>query len=299
MILFNKRPITFGHFPNGESYPENGNYVMVSNNEITLQYESDNDLVHLMFIKKHLDQLNKHCRHKMQTILVITYMPYSRQDRVEGESFFTLRHTCDFINSLDFSKVIVLEPHSEVTSALLDRVESVDVTSILVGMEKKRIGFIDEVDAIFYPDAGAQKRYAKKIPAQNVLVGFKQRDFQTGRIDSLQILGKDDFVPRKVIIADDLCSYGGTFLRAAQELKKLGAQEIYLAVAHCEAGVFKGDLYKSGLIDGIATSNSMPAFHNAFSLISQKELRVYFTIFDVIIGGQAFAEDYLSSHLAV
>ena len=56
--------------------------------------------------------------------LVIPYFPYARQDRVciEGEALGAAV-MANFINNLDFAKVTIWDAHSEVSPALLNRVE--------------------------------------------------------------------------------------------------------------------------------------------------------------------------------
>jgi phosphoribosylpyrophosphate synthetase len=57
---------------------------------------------------------------------------------------------------------------------------------------------------------------------------------------------------------DDLCSYGGTFVRAGHLLKEGGSGNIDLLVAHCEGSVTQGDLAKiTSPIKRIYASESM------------------------------------------
>ncbi|BCT30443.1 ribose-phosphate pyrophosphokinase [Bacillus velezensis] len=252
MIKLNNETIDFKSFPNGETLVDGEKIFKArnhSNNKIFLKYESDLDLTNLMFLKRHLDEDN------LDIVLEIGYMPYSRMDRVEGASVFTLKYVCEFINSLKFKQVLVHEAHSDVTAALLDRVTVIDESVKLLYTVMGIVGFDPNEDYIFYPDAGAQKRYGK-LNQKNELVGFKKRDFQTGHIDSLQVIGdlKHD---KKIIIVDDLSSRGGTFIYAAKELKKMGAGDIYLVVAHCEETIFSGDIPESDLIKKVYTTDSI------------------------------------------
>ncbi|MNH33582.1 ribose-phosphate pyrophosphokinase [compost metagenome] len=89
------------------------------------------------------------------------------------------------------------------------------------------------------------------------LVGFKARDFQTGEIKSLDVVGQVDSSGFKAIIVDDLCSYGGTFMLSAERLKELGATHIYLLVGHCEKSIYKGKIPGSELIDKVYTTDSL------------------------------------------
>lgn len=251
MIKLNGVQLTEKTFPNGESLIDGGEIFRVRDewNHILFKYESDADLIKLMLVKNHLDESYQSCD------LEITYMPYSRMDRVEGDSVFTLKYICEFINQLNFRVVYVHEAHSDVTAALLNNVKVLNTTRELLTDIKRKIGFDWEKDYIFYPDSGAAKRYGS-LSERNELIGFKKRDFATGNISSLQVIGEME-PGRKVIIVDDLSSRGGTFMYAASELKKIGAGDIYLVVAHCEYTIFDGHIPESDLIKKVYTTDSI------------------------------------------
>lgn len=259
MILLNGKVVKFETFPNGEtklihtdldiSMDSHIEAVSVQN-EVFFKYEDDKDLINLMFLKKYIDEFS------VEANLIISYMPYSRMDRSENDSPFTLKYVANFINSLNFYEVAVIEPHSDVTCALLNNTSPYYINFDLVESVKQLVGFNDKIDYIVFPDAGAQKRYAK-MEATNQLVGFKHRDFNTGKIESLKIIGDihTTVSQSKAIIVDDLSSYGGTFVRTSQELKKLGVKEVYLLVAHAENSIFKGNLFNH--IDKVFTTDSI------------------------------------------
>lgn len=297
MIYFENTPINFETFPNGEIRIANPEVMFAGHHSITLKYESDADLIKLMFAKRYLDSLNNinGTGVSKTTTLRIAYMPYSRQDRVQNGSAFTLKYVCDFINLLGFNKVFVLEPHSDVTCALLERAEAVELTAFVATGAMDQLGFDPEKDGLFFPDAGAQKRYAGKFTVKNQLVGFKQRDFSTGKIGSLEILGSA--VPERVLIVDDLSSYGGTFLMSAEALAARGAKEIYLAVAHCENSVYEGKMIKSDLISGIYTTNTILSddqFSKAKNALHGDKIHIY-----DVIGVKSSNENCISSDIAV
>lgn len=249
MITLNGKPVEFSVYPNGETKLELGRHFSCQAYYIGFRYESDQDLIRLMMVKRHLEPSEKLCH------LFIDYMPYSRMDRTEdGYPGFTLRYVAEFINWLDFDTVSVFEPHSDVTTALLDRASAFYPTKAYLPDVMELIEFDPKLDIVFYPDAGAQKRYAdlKGFPHA---VGFKHRDFATGKLNGeMEILGLENGV-RKVLILDDLCSRGGTFIMAAKALGELGVQEIYLFVAHCEDTMWEGDLLHE--IDGLYCTDSI------------------------------------------
>jgi len=148
-----------------------------------------------------------------------------------------------------------------VTTALLNRVH-VD-ESYLASLITQAITCVEEHTepgscVVYYPDNGAAKRLSKLIDYRYIR-GDKERDWETGEILGTQVLDvtADGLEGNTVLIVDDICSYGGTFIQAAEALKKLGVAHIYLYVTHCENSVLQGNLLTSGLIDGVFTTRSI------------------------------------------
>lgn len=108
----------------------------------------------------------------------------------------------------------------------------------------------------FYPDNGCAKKYEGKIKFP-YLIGHKVRDWKTGNIENLDIVGNYPSKNFNVLIVDDICSRGGTFYHAAKKLKEIGANKIYLFVTHLENSVFDGEMINSGLIEHIYTTKSI------------------------------------------
>ena len=87
---------------------------------ITWLYESDQELFSLLCISKNI----KEHFPWLQQALVMPYIPNARFDRVkEPSECFTLKYFAEIINSLGFVRVIVTDPHSDVSTALIDHVE--------------------------------------------------------------------------------------------------------------------------------------------------------------------------------
>jgi ribose-phosphate pyrophosphokinase len=256
MIKLNYKELNFIHFPNGElsvskKILENLGSVV----DIIWNYESDVEFMILYYLKNLLDENN------IKSYLHIRYMPYSRMDRDNVDYGFTLKWVSKFINSLNFAQVIILEPHSDVTMALVNNSATTSVTDIYVNKIISDTSFLEDVKIkLFFPDAGAQKRYGGMFDIES-LVGFKHRDFKTGRITSLQVLGSVE-QGDTIIIVDDLCSGGRTFLESAKKLKELGASKVLLFVTHCENTIYSGDLLKTDFVDHIYTTDSIFKSYN-------------------------------------
>lgn len=225
-------------------------------------YDNDAELFTLICLAK------KCAEHNCRPILYMPYVPNARMDRVKKESdTFTLKYFCDIINSLNFLAVMVLDVHSNVAAALLDRCtiiepinyirEAVNQVYFLTGgnegYSRKEVmnKFIT-----FYPDEGAMKRYSSLLDFPYAF-GIKKRDWETGNILGLEVMNKEIVKDKNILIIDDICSKGGTFYYAAKALKELGAHSIYLYVSHCEKTITSGNIYHGNEIAQIFTTNSI------------------------------------------
>lgn len=269
MIKLNGTKIPFETFPNGETKIDEKFIISIVGEDrhsmldtITLKYESDNDLFYLYLLTSFIRSI-KNKDHSL--CLDVTYFPYSRMDRVEDDSAFTLKYVTDFINSMNFVNVAIFEPHSDVTPALLNNVETLSLIHHFIPNVVNEINFDANVDYIVFPDATANKRYSS-LNAKNTLTGLKHRNFETGKIESLELAGQKPEKGFKALMVDDLCSYGGTFMMTAEKLKEMGASEIYLFVGHCEDNIFKGKvLLADSPIDKVFTTDSLITQHEVWS----------------------------------
>lgn len=259
MLLLNGYNLTLNSFPNGELNILNIEEAIklrrpYRKNHFVLKYESDKDLMALLFAKKHVD-----VRTSDVSTLSIAYMPYSRMDRAETlQTPFMLKFVCEFINELDFQIVYVHEPHSSVTVQLLDNVVAIYDNINFVKEVKSKEGFNPTHDYIVFPDKGAMERYKGSIESPCVLYGEKERDFSTGKIINLEIVGdKSNIIEDNsiAIVVDDLSSYGGTFVQTSKKLKELGFSTVVLLVTHAENAIFKGELFEH--VDRVYTTDSI------------------------------------------
>lgn len=254
MLIINGQKYEYGFFPDGTplmrysaDVREDAGTVAY---KITWLWENLTEQVILQNLVWHIQEKQPDAK----ITLNMPYVPNARMDRTQNpDEVFTLRNFARFINELNFFRVFVLDPHSSVAAALLNNaVADNDKFKALVGIA------IDKCrpDLLFYPDNGCQKRLEGLIKYPHV-VGWKDRDWNTGKIIGTEILGKNDVENKTILIIDDICSYGGTFLHSAKRLKELGAGDIYLYVTHCENSVLKGELINSGLLEKIYTTRTV------------------------------------------
>ena len=224
---------------------------------LTWMYSGDQEMAELLFTVKHLKALGKRVN------LLMPYIPNDRMDRVHNKNteVFTLKYFCEFVNNLNIDRVLVFDPHSDVSTALLDRAEVISPKGAI-----RYTVALSEPEIVYFPDAGAMKRYGgiiKEIWGNcklSVAYGNKVRDWDTGEIKGLEIIGE---IPKgaKVLMIDDICSYGGTMYYSAKKLKELGAGDIEMYVSHCENSIIdpeKGKIFREdGLINRVYTTDSI------------------------------------------
>ena len=219
------------------------------------------------------DAVRRMCKPK-KMILRMLYVPYARQDRVcsQGEALGT-RVFCDVINNLNYDEVYILSPHSDVVPALLNNVH--DLTYLF---EHKVQDLLEKEGhyVLCAPDAGAEKRTMSfaKLAGKDMFTATKTRDVTTGRITDTRVnVPHGGLSGQTVVIYDDLCDYGGTFIELAKILKEdHSASRVVLVVAH---GILKGGFGKiSKHIDRVIVSDSFPFDKSNLHGVELTEIRM-------------------------
>lgn len=220
--------------------------------EITWCFDSNSEMVQLFYLVNHIRTNNP----EAVITLEMPYIPNARMDRVKNsDEVFTLKYFASFINSLGFRKVKVYDPHSTVSEALINNIE-IQPHILLIKEVMDKTGFDETKDILFYPDAGCAKKY-EAVLSFPYLKGDKKRDWRTGKIEGLELIGNVPEGKFNALIIDDICSRGGTFLHSAKKLKEAGAEKIFLYITHCEKTILEGEMITSGLIDRIYTTDSI------------------------------------------
>ena len=223
---------------------------------ITWLYDNDEEMSQLYFLVNHLRE-----NWKVELIILdMPYIPNARMDRIKNrDECFTLKYFCNFINSLNFYKVKVFDPHSYVSIALLNNVEVYYPTEEIYML----LSTYPEATLCF-PDAGAMSRYSKLLDDMYFAFGVKDREWSTQEVKSLQIMGAKHMIKgHDILLCDDILSRGSTIYLAARRLKEIGANHIYVYISHCEDTVLgphingKSLLAPSSMIEKIYTTNSI------------------------------------------
>jgi ribose-phosphate pyrophosphokinase len=194
--------------------------------------------------------------------LNVPYFLGARSDRKfeAGTSNYLKTVICPIINSQNFSRVTVLDPHSDVLEACLNNYHKHNNHRLV----KDALTKIDNRDGarericLVSPDAGAYKKIfdvAKEFNIENIITATKVRDIKTGKILRTEIPTLDQHADLKYVIIDDICDGGRTFIELSKAIKgSRPTAKVYLVVTH---GIFSAGFAElNQYFEGIYTTNS-------------------------------------------
>lgn len=201
---------------------------------LTAYIKNSDELMKVVMIKDALDRSGVN-----NVELVMPYIPYARQDRVcsDGESL-SISVFARMINSCNFKSVTVNDSHSSAALMLIDRVVEIEQRSNIHNpVFKDRLDTLDNI-VVVAPDAGANKK--SEAIAKDLVAPFiqclKTRDMATGKLSGFKCLAtKDEIEGRDVVIFDDICDGGGTFLGLEKVISELDPASISVFFTH---GIF-------------------------------------------------------------
>jgi ribose-phosphate pyrophosphokinase len=222
--------IEFSTFPGGEEHVRLTGKFPIDPKVFVLDVRLDSsaEVMRLLLVR---NAIEARFGNNIELGLNMPYLPYARQDRVcsSGEAL-SLKVLCQLINAQKFHKVSIADCHSDVGVALLDRCVNTSQHSGFASCRATN-NLLNRADVLIIPDLGAAKK-AEKLAAE-----YKLRTVQCikTRVDKNTLvvtpIGK---IPEGLlIVADDICDGGGTFLALADALPK--GRDIDLIVTH---GIF-------------------------------------------------------------
>ena len=260
MIKVNNKMVKLDKFPDGTFNIKGDPSLCDGTVLISWHYHDDSEFMAVAFLTKYYQA------HDNKVILYLPYVPNARMDRIEdAHDIFTMKYFGEMINSLNFTKVYVMDVHSSVAVAVIKNCHTLnneianDVINYIVMMEDGNIPLV------FFPDEGAMKRYSKGLCIPFAF-GIKKRNWSNGQIVGYEVHGitEEEIKDKNVLIWDDICSKGGTFYHASKKLKEMGVANIYLMVSHCENNIHNGEfgeekvnLLATGLIKKVFTTDSI------------------------------------------
>lgn len=234
---------TISRFPDGEV-------------QITLKEFTRKDTIKVMYRITNVDELflvkqvfDILDRNDVVYDVFISYLMGMRMDRVmDFNRPFTLKIVANILKNSNAREFEILEPHSSRTYREFGT------------YEKSMPEVLNRLDGyqIVIPDAGAKDRYEDVFfydyPADTIFCS-KVRDIETGEIFRIQVDNPEVISDRPMMILDDLCDGGGTFLGIAEAIRIIKPDaKLNINIVHAVNGV--GLQRLSGAFDHVYITNS-------------------------------------------
>ena len=212
-------------------------------------FENEGEIMHVL----QLAQLVQSHLNTDECFLRVPYLPHGRQDKkVDNKLSFALTTFKDILYNANITRIETFDAHSKTDMVYED--------SVMPTVQDFHQSILNqgEHDVVCFPDKGAATRYRENFQGASVVYCEKVRDQLTGEILGLNVIGgnHDSLFNKRVLIVDDICDGGMTFIKVTEALKQFNPQQVDLAVSH---GIFskgKGVLVDAG-IKNIYTTNSL------------------------------------------
>lgn len=248
-------------------YPDGTQYVKVNKfvDELVFNINSYEDLWTLNQIK---DIYNHN--YKEVGLYIPCLLDAQADKRFNSDESSGLKLVCEFINSMKFKYVKVFHPHNpEVVEALIDNIEifgnNIFIRDVIRKLsDNPGYGYstirqdVQKKIILMSTDAGGFKplmKLADKINWTGEVYGAsKSRKYEDGKSKLIQEIDKQDFNGKDILIVDDICVYGGTFIGLANMLKERNCGKLYLAVSHITIDMPNPILFN--LYDKVFTTDS-------------------------------------------
>lgn len=258
---------TFGKYPNNEPFykpklPWNLPSETIEEYSMLLRPKTIDALMAALFYVDAIQERGYYTPH-----LIFPFALGARQDRLNtsGDFLFTAKSIAKEINLRNFPTVTVVDCHSEVMPALIDRCRNVSLANIIVSPSFSLSG--NRYDGVISPDAGAEKRASAvaKVLGLPLYHAWKKRDVATGELTGFGVqelpawardtINTNRSIPRYLIV-DDICDGGGTFVGLAKHIKEYVVRcDLDLLVTH---GLFSQGLKSlATYFDTIYTTDSV------------------------------------------
>ena len=248
-----------------KAYPDGSKYVDIIKFSSTLVFRlnSYEDL----WILNQIHDIVKH-QGRIVNVIISNLLDAQADRRFNDNQPHGLKLVCSFLNEMKNFFYKIYHPHNpEVVESLLDRVEIIDnhdfIYEVLSELKSNYYDFnaynMEDNLILMSSDAGGFKPLMKLCDklewAGETSSASKSRKYVNGKSELTQVLDRDDFKGKDILIIDDICVYGGTFKGLSKMLKKRNCGRLFLAVSHMTV-LELGEDSVGNYFDSVFTTNS-------------------------------------------
>lgn len=204
---------------------------------------------------------------------VIPYFGYARQDRKDQPRVsISAKLVANLITEAGADRVITMDLHTAQIQGFFDiPMDHLYSSAVLIDCFRK----MDISDLVVAsPDVGSIKMarsYAKRLGVDLILID--KRRPKPNEAEVMNIIGNVE--GKNILIVDDLIDTAGTFVSAAEVLRKNGAKEIFGACTH---PILSGNAYKrieESVIKALAVTDTIPLKQSCKKIEIRSTARIF------------------------
>jgi ribose-phosphate pyrophosphokinase len=187
---------------------------------------------------------------------VLPFYGYARQDRKDQPRVpITAKLVANLLVSAGANRILTMDLHSQQIQGFFDvPVDHLYASPVFFDhLGKSRSQSL----VVCSPDVGGMKMaaaYADVLGASLGMVAKRRTSATT--VEAISVVGEVE--GSDVLLVDDITETAGTLMAAAKILRGRGARTVRAAVSHCILNDIAYDRIKSGLIDELITTNTVP-----------------------------------------
>jgi ribose-phosphate pyrophosphokinase len=240
-------------FPDGESFVKINENIRGADVYI-IQSTCPPTNHHLMELLIMMDAAKRASASRITAI--IPFYGYARQDRKDQPRVpITAKLVANLLVAAGANRILAMDLHSQQIQGFFDiPVDHLFASPVFFQyLATKRTNKL----VVFSPDVGGMKMaaaYADVLGASLGLVAKKRVNATT--VEAINVVG--DVEGCDVLLVDDITETAGTVTAAAKILREHGATSIRAAVSHCVLNDVAYERLKTGVLDELITTNSVP-----------------------------------------
>ena len=244
---------TVTSFPDGESFVKINENIRGADVFI-VQSTCPPSNHHLMELLIMMDAARRASAQRITAVM--PFYGYARQDRKDQPRVpITAKLVANLLVAAGANRVLTMDLHSQRIQGFFDiPVDHLYASPVFFDyLAKTRKGNL----VVCSPDVGGMKMaaaYAEMLDAGLGLVAKKRMSATT--VEAINVVGEVNGCD--VLLVDDITETAGTLIAAAKILRDSGALSVRAAVSHCILSELAYERLKTGLIDELITTNSIP-----------------------------------------
>jgi ribose-phosphate pyrophosphokinase len=244
---------TVSSFPDGETFVKIDENIR-GHDVFIIQSTCPPTNHHLMELLIMIDAARRASANRITAVL--PFYGYARQDRKDQPRVpITAKLVANLLVSAGANRVLTMDLHSQQIQGFFDiPVDHLYASPVFFDYLSKTTS---NKLVVCSPDVGGMKMaaaYADLLGASLGMVAKRRKSATT--VEAISVVGEVDGCD--VLLVDDITETAGTLTAAATMLRERGARNIRAAVSHCLLNEVAYERIRSGLIDELITTNTVP-----------------------------------------